>query len=558
MGSSIFTEISFVLVAAFLVASLMRLLKQPLIIGYIISGLLLGPFVLDLLGATHILDTASHIGVALLLFIVGLRLDPKEIKEVGWPAVAVGTGQIAASTAIGFGLSQAFGYSLVEAAFIGIGLALSSTIIILKTISDRKDGGRLYAKLATGYLLVQDFVAAGLLVYISSVGASESILLSGIQSLTWLMAVGSILSIIAYVLLPKISRFFVQSQEYLFLFAIAWGFGVSSVISATGLSIEIGALLAGVLLSSQMYAKEVSNRLQPLRDFFLLFFFITLGAEINPGVVSEFILPVIGFSAFVLLVQPVIIMTLTGYLGYSKHTSLKTGVASGQVSEFSLIFILLAAEVGQVGDEIVGLITATALVTIAGSTYMMRYDEAIYNWLGDWLDVFEQSYAQDGPGSEPTTDVFVFGYARNSRNFVQAFQRKGRDFMVVDFDPDKIDELNKSGIPHVFGDVSDPDFLEDIRLEAGNLAVSTISDFETNVYLVNYIKNINPDMVVVVYSQKPKRAAELYRKGATYVIMPHFLGEQQVLETINGDSVTEADFLPYRDEHLRYIQDQLE
>lgn len=558
MSVSLFTEISLIVVVAFLIASAARLLRQPLIIGYIVSGLVLGPYFFDVIQSPEVLDVVSELGIALLLFIVGLGLNPKEVRRVGKPATVIGLSQILFTTLFGFILAQALGYGVNVAVYIALALTLSSTIVILKTISDKNELGRLYAKISIGFFLVQDIVAVGLLVYASSIGASSPVVVSMAKSITSLLAIGSVLAIAAHYLLPRLSAVFARSQEYLSLFALAWGFGVSALVAAAGLSIEIGALLAGVLLSTQVYAKEISNRLQPLRDFFLLFFFVTLGASLNPGLLDTLLAPAAAFSAFVLVGNPLIVMVLARHFGYTRRTSFKSAMTVGQVSEFSLVFMLLVAESGMVNQEIVGLITLVVLITVAGSTYMMRYDEALYSFASDTLGLFADRPEKDDASASTTADIFLLGYARNARSFAEAFQRKNQDFLVVDYDPETTDHLKDENINHVYGDITDPEFLADLRIQDGEVVISTIRDFDTNLFLTEYISRRNPDMVVVVYSENPEEAAELYENGATYVIMPHFLGGEQVLDIINGDSVKESDFLPHRDEHLRYIQKQLD
>jgi len=470
----------------------------------------------------------------------------------------VGVGQIVITAALGFLLASAFGYLPQTAIYIALAMTLSSTAVILKTLSDKNDTGRLYGKISLGFLLVQDLVAAGILVYIASVGAGGPILITLLEGLGWLTLIGGGLFLITKYVLPRISSFLAGSQEYLFLFAVAWGLGVSALVALAGLSIEIGALLAGVTLSTQLYAREMSSRLRPLRDFFLLFFFITLGASLDLSVFSSILLPVAAFAVFELVVNPLILMALAGFFGYKKRTSFKTAVTAGQVSEFSLVFILLALEVGEVTGEVVALVTLVGLVTIAGSTYMMHYDDRLYEWFGDWLSIFERNETKEPHNTEQYPGTYLFGYTSSSRSFMDLFHRMDRPFMVVDYDPEKIKDLKKKEIKHYYGDVTDPGFLESIHINKGELMISTINDFDINLSLVKYINRVNPDMVVVVFSERPAEAAVLYENGATYVIMPHFLGSEHVMDIIDGDEITDQNFLSHRDEHLRYLQSRLD
>ncbi|MEX0919573.1 MAG: cation:proton antiporter, partial [Candidatus Saccharimonadales bacterium] len=303
----VFVEISLILVVATLIAALMQLLRQPLIIGHIITGLIVGPTVLDLVHSAETVELFSHMGIALLLFIIGLGLNPRVIKEVGKIAVMTGVGQILFTSTIGFLVAQALGFSAAHSVYIALGLSFSSTIIILKLLSDRKDTHRLYGKIATGFLLVQDIVAVMALVAVTALGQDQSLgeamtstLLSGAAF------IGGIVLVSIYVL-PHLQKFLSRSQEFLFLFAIGWGFGVASLAYAIGFSIEIGALAAGVALASSPYAFEVASKMRPLRDFFIVLFFIILGAELDIMSIGSGLLPATALSILILIGNPIIV-----------------------------------------------------------------------------------------------------------------------------------------------------------------------------------------------------------------------------------------------------------
>jgi len=374
MHGNFFLELSLILVIAGVVSTIMKLLRQPLIIGYIFSGLLLGPYFLNIVGKPEVLSDFSTFGIALLLFIIGLGLNPRVVREVGKAAVYIGVGQIAFTASFGFAIAKLLGFATTAAIYIAIALTFSSTIIILKILSDKKETGQLYGKVATGMLLVQDIAAT--IVLIVAAGLQDGGLplpeLSLTLGFTLLLAVGLVLASVK--VLPKFSRFISDSQEYLFLFSIAWGFGVASLFAQAGLSIEVGALFAGVALATQPYATEVSSRLRPLRDFFVVLFFIVLGVQLELTNFLDVLVPALVFSSFVLLGNPLIVLTIMGLLGYTKKASLKVALTVAQISEFSLIFVLLGLELGQIDQQIVSIVTLVGLITIAGSTYMMLYD----------------------------------------------------------------------------------------------------------------------------------------------------------------------------------------
>jgi Kef-type K+ transport system membrane component KefB len=270
----IFSEISLLIAFSAGMALLMRALKQPLIIGHILTGIIVGPSVLGFVNSPETVSLLGEFGIALLLFVVGLGLNPKIVREVGKVAVLTGLGQITFTVFFAFMLTNALGYSQIEAIFLSFAMAFSSTIIILKMLSDKKEQNKLHGKIAIGFLLVQDIIATFALVIAAASGQGGldpgeiiTLVVSGI-----LLIAGVVFA--AQIIIKPMTTFLSRSQELLFLFTIAWGFGVATAFYELGYSLEVGALLAGVALASFPYAQEVASRLKPLRDFFLIVFFI--------------------------------------------------------------------------------------------------------------------------------------------------------------------------------------------------------------------------------------------------------------------------------------------
>src|SRR3989338_5241555 len=314
----IFVQISLVIVIVLAVSFIMRALRQPLIIVYIISRILVGPFFLNMVSMNETIQIFADFGIAFLLFIVGLNLSPKVIKEVGKISLITGIGQVIFTSVIGYFIAIWIGFDPITAIYISIALTFSSTIIIMKLLSDKDSLDKLFGKISIGFLLVQDIIAIIILMVISSfsngVGTTSFIL----QSFTRGILILVILFPISYFILPKLSSFFAKSQEFLFVFAISWGLGLSALFLFAGFSIEVGALIAGIMLSMSSYSYEVSSKLKPLRDFFIISFFILLGAQMTFGNLTSLWLPAVIFSLFILIGNPLIVMILMGIFGYNK------------------------------------------------------------------------------------------------------------------------------------------------------------------------------------------------------------------------------------------------
>lgn len=527
----IFVELSLILMVTTVIAFLMRLIKQPLVVGYIVSGIVVGPYVLDILKSTEYIELFSKIGIAVLLFIVGLSLNPKTIKENGSAALTTGIGQIVFTSVFGCLIVLALGYDVLTSLYVAIALTFSSTIIILKLLSDRGDLGKLYGRISIGFLLAQDLVATVLLVFIPILGAyivGGGETEANFYSLVLLgVAAGLLVLFITKFIIKKIINNIAKTPELLFLFSITWGLLVAALFYSVGLSVEVGALIAGVTLSVTNFAFEISSKLKPLRDFFIVLFFILLGSQLVLGDLQAIILPATILSVFVLVGNPLIVFILMNLLGYKSKVGFMAGLTVAQISEFSLILMHLGQQLGHVSAESVSLVTMVGIVTIAGSTYLILYADGIYKFLEKFLRILEIRKIKKGKGERKSTDIFdvvIFGYGNVGNEFVRVAKENNNTFAVVDYDP-SLQKKNKATENNfIYGDAEDVEFLEEIKVVKSKILVSTIPDPQINLSLIKYYRKKNKEGVVVVTSHGVEETKELYAAGATYVIMPHFLG----------------------------------
>ncbi len=558
MHDSIFTEISLVLAIGALIAIIMRFLRQPLIIAYIITGLIVGSATVGILQSFETVDLLGHFGVALLLFIVGLGLNPKVIKEVGKPAVLTGLGQVLVTFTLGFFLSQALGFNTTSAIFIAVGLSFSSTIIILKLLSDKKELNKLHGKISVGFLLVQDIIATFALLIVSAAGQDNIT----VNSYALLIVKGILLIfgiiIIANVLIRRMTNFLSRSQELLFLFNLAWGFGVATLFYELGFSLEVGALVAGVSLAGMPYAQEVGSRLRPLRDFFIIVFFITLGAKIDAGAAISSLNNALVLSGLVLVGNPIIVMIILGLLGYTKKTSFKSGLCVAQISEFSLIFILLGVTNGLVDESIVPLMMMVAIITIAASSYMFIYADGLFRILEKHLQLFERKKVKTEREQHQNFEVVLFGYKRGGNEYIKVFKKLTNKFTVFDYDPEAIDELERKDVPYIYGDATDINMLDEINFEHTRLVVSVITDHATNLFLLKHLEDANPHATVICHADTIEQAIELYGLGASLVVLPHYVGNEKVSSFIKKNGFKKTEFRHYREKHLAYLRNNFQ
>lgn len=521
-----FVEFSLLIGLAAIVAIIMRLIKQPLIIGHIFTGLIAGTFFVSIVGSTEILSLFSEIGIAILLFLVGLHLHPKNIKQFGSVSLITGIGQVVLTSAAGFGICMALGFDIIPSLYVGIGLAFSSTIIVLKLITDRGDIDSLYGRISVGFLLVQDLIAILILFMLPLVASGDL----SFNTISLMFLRGTLLLIGMYIIsqecIPRIGTFIARSQELLFMFTIAWGLGIAALFFSTGFSIESGALVAGISLATLPSRREVSSRLTPLRDFFIIMFFILLGAQMDFSSLGNLLPAAFILSILVLIGNPLILMSIMGMLGYKKKTSLQTGFTVAQISEFSLIVIALGAKLGHLDNQIVSLVTLVGLVTIFGSTYLISYSDQIYSLLEKYLSIFERKKTRHDTDEIETYDVLLLGAGKIGEKFHELFQKNNTSHMIIDHNPDRIADLKQKGLHVRYGDAYDITFIESLNFNDVKIVISTISDTTINELVFNVARKYHPDTLFVATSGNKEDALELYNLGIDYVIMPHLLGSQ--------------------------------
>jgi Kef-type K+ transport system membrane component KefB len=556
----IFIEIGLIIIIATVVSSIVRLFKQPLIVGYILTGVIVGPYFFNLIQSKEYIDLFSKLGIAMLLFIIGLGLKPRIIREVGRVSLLAGVGQIVITWLVGFFLMRFLGFAVLASIYGSLALTFSSTIIVFKLLADKGDLEKLFGKISIGILLVQDVFAAIVLLVVSVLGSASFVGGNTLWFSIFLLIKGVSFFAILYFahkyFLPKISAFFARSPELLFIFSISWGLGLSALFYLYGFSLEIGALAAGVALASSSFAEEISSRMKPLRDFFILLFFVLLGSEIVLPDLGGVILPGILLSLFVLIGNPVIVIVIMNILGYKSRTGFLTGLTLAQISEFSLILMALGFSFGHFGREVVSLITLVGIITIIGSTYFLMHSDKIYSRLKPVIKFFEfrKHKTQEGEDLTEDNDMIIFGYDRVGYDFVSIAKKMNKKYAVVDFNPSSISKLEKDNIPYHFGDAEDISFLEEIKLIKAKIVISTIPDFKTNSKLVSYYRTHNKKGIIIVISHNIKDTYELYKHGASFVVMPHYLGASFASKMIEDYNTEEGAFETEKKHHIEYLE----
>lgn len=488
LTGSLFTEFSSLLILAGVVGLAGHLLKQPLVVSYIVVGIIAGPAVLGLARSEGPLELLSDLGIAVLLFLVGLKLDYRLVRSLGLVSLTTGLGQVLFTSGFGFLIALALGFDTIASLYIAVALTFSSTIIIVKLLSDKRELEDLHGKVALGFLIVQDIVVVLSMVVLSTIGvgaAAEGEGLSVTGALTaGAILVGVVILIIRFAATP-VTRILAESQELLILFSLGLAALFAALGEYLGLGLEIGGLLAGAALASTPYRDSIASRLATLRDFLLLFFFLVLGTQLELDILGENVGAALVFSAFVLIGNPLIVLTIMGLLGYRKRTGFLAGLTVAQISEFSLIFIGMGVTLGHVTESELGLVTLVGLITIAASTYMITYSHHLYPLFEPWLGRFEradpkQEKKDEREEDEAPPEAILFGLGGPGGIIAERLTARGVRLLGVDHDPATVRSWQERGIDALYGDVGDPEYLAGLPLPTARWIISALKDHGPN------------------------------------------------------------------------------
>jgi Kef-type K+ transport system membrane component KefB len=478
-----------------------RMLRMPAIAVYMVCGILIGP-VLGWVGVEQGLDLVSEMGIALLLFLVGLELSMRKVRDVGKVALIAGFMQVVLTAGLGFLLAKAMGFGLVQGLFLALALTFSSTVVVVKLLEVKGEIESLYGRIGLGVLLVQDVVVIMLLTFLAGFSGDAGSMDIAVVGNGLLKAFGGmvVLLVVAMVaskyLLPRAFKWAARSPDVLLIWALSWCFLMVLCAHHFELSVEVGAFLAGMSLAQLPYNEDLRRRVHPLMNFFIAVFFVTLGIRMDLTGASAHLGAVFGFSAFVLLVKPLLFLGILGWLGYGRKTSFLTGVTLAQTSEFSFILAGLAMSKGLIGAEILLVSALVGVVTIAVSSYVIIHNHGVFAWvlkagLLRWKFLDGKPEVTDRivhAGEHLEGHVIVVGMNTLGRSLVRRLVGKGEDVLAVDTDPAKLEGLPGRSL---LGSVGYLSVLEEAGYSRAKLIVSALQIEETNDLLAYRAKSVN-------------------------------------------------------------------
>lgn len=551
---SIFIQLAIILGLSSTLGLITHKLKLPLLIAYLMGGLLIATLSIFDPHSSKALSFLPEIGVAFVLFLVGMELDLREIKNLGLPILISGILQVVVSTVIGTFIGQYFGFPLTESIYLGVGLSFSSTIVIVKLLLDKRDLTSLYGKLALGITLLEDLLAVLILLFLT---ASNSVLNLGYSQafpLPAFLAKTAILFLFSFLVhrfaLSAVFKAVSKSGELLFLTALAWCFIYVSLAIGLGFSVVVGAFLAGIALASSPYHFQIQGKIKPLRDFFVALFFVYLGTQVNFADLSKVYPVILAFSAYAVLVKPLLFLLILSEFGFRKHTSFQAALSISQISEFSLIIILVGMKAGVATQSALTTIALSAVLSISISSLMISQSARIYKKLANLLGFFERKnykhYLERGDVEDGVGDhVILIGGHRMGGEIVKFFKEEKIPFLVLDFNPNQVEKLLSLKVAALYGDMGDPEILDALNLNESRMVISTAQDLEDNLLLLEKIKAKKLNIPTIIRAGSVEVAEELYKAGADYVMIPEILAGDLLIKELK-EHLHDSDYFQNR------------
>ncbi len=534
MSYSLFYDVGIAVAAATILAVVFNFFRQPTILGYIVAGLLIGP-VLGIVKDTAVIANFSEIGIALLLFIIGIELDLKRVRQLGVSSILVGFFQVIATAAVSYFLAAAVGFSPLQAVYVGLIVAFSSTMVVVKLLSDKNELDSLHGELVLGVLIVQDLLAVfamALLGTISSFTPAALALVVGKGIILILSAIAA-----AYAL-NRVIKYAVTSKELLFIFALSVCMLFAAWAAFLNYSLAIGAFMAGIILGNTQYNYEVAGKIKPLRDFFLTLFFVSLGMQLTFSNSHGLLAKTAAVALMVVVLKPIITFIITKAFRFGNRTAVLSSLQLGQVSEFSIIIVASGISLSHIGHEFFSITALLTMATFALTAYVIKFDNAIYGAISPFVQVFEKLSSKEkrlsSIAAKPKGHIIVFGVYKMGAKVIQLLRQKKEKIVVVDYNPEKIRGLIREGVSCVCSDMGNWDIDKMLEYRRAKAIISTVRDKDNNLALIGRIRASGSKSPIIAAAYTEEEASELYQKGADYIVLPDQMAGEYIITSIIG------------------------
>ncbi|ARS91245.1 cation:proton antiporter [Natrarchaeobaculum aegyptiacum] len=530
-------DLAVILLCATAVGFLAKQTGQPTIIAYIVTGVVIGPAALGIVEVSELTELLSELGLAFLLFLLGIKMRLDEVEHVLAPIVKISIPQMAAVAVTGIVLSLALGFDIWAAIIIGLALMYSSTAVVIKMLTDKDEATSLHGKIDVGVLLVQDIVVVILLAVLAA-GQPDD-LAEVVTTLGVVLVLVAIITVAAIgasrTVLPVVFRRIADNKDVFFLLAISWAFlfvfvsdNVNLFLAPLGieayLSIEMGAFLAGLAIAQLPYSKELQDRVNPLTDLFVMIFFVSVALDLDATQLFAHTWEAIAAALILMPAKFVIFFLLIDWQGFDLETTFLGSINMMQISEFGIIVTAVAVEGGFVEPEVLGFITLIALFTMSVSVYFIEYNHQLFKRVEPYLSRWEGDDDFEGGKREYRDHAVVIGYDEVTRNAVPLLADHYEDVVVVDRTVSHVETLEDEGYDAVYGDFRNYTIRKDVALKKADFVLSSSVEPDVNKAL---LREAGEDATVFVEAEHVDDARELYDRGAHCVIMTtHLAGDR--------------------------------
>lgn len=526
--------------------------RMPLVLAFLVAGILLGPSLgFGIIRSPESIKTLSEIGLILLMFILGLEIDIRKLMRAGRAVIVNGITQFVGCaflatiffSCLGF-LNSPNDYSLT---YLAIATSLSSTLVVVKMLSDRMELDQLTSRITLGILVCQDIWVIVFLAIQPNLQNLEFIPIS--FSIGKALILVSVSWLLARYLLPLVFRTIAKQPELVLVSAMGWCFGICGLAHYLGLSLEMGALVAGVSIASFPYHLDIASKITSLRDFFITLFFVALGMQI-PMPTWE-ILGLAGVMvAFVIVSRFLTVFPVLHFMHYGYRGSLIPAINLAQMSEFSLVVVAIGVELRHIPETLLASSTIALVVTLLLASFMIPSGYTIYRALKpilEWIGIKDHVMSAESKGNAKATSIVLFGFYREASSFLEEFIKRHsqaliEQILVVDYNPETLKKLKERGVHCMYGDIGHPETLRNHSLADAAVIISTIPDTQlkgtTNLKLLHTLRKMAPSARIIVTADTLDKARELYAKGADYVFVPRLVGAHflvDILERVQGD-----------------------
>lgn len=535
--------IGIILASAAILAYISSILKQPLIPAYIIAGVIIGPElakVLSIPGYTGLvsdytlIQMLSELGITFLLFVVGMEIDLSRLKDVGFVTTFGTIAQVLASFSLGVFGAVYFGYPFMTCIYLGMIVAFSSTMVVIKILQDKDELETLHGRIMLGFLLMQDLLVV---MAMSIVGNIEHFSLDVIL-IALLKGLGlfSLAIVSSRYIIPSYIKNISKDPEVIFLSSLFIAFIFCTLSYLAGFSIAIGGFIAGISLAVFPYNLQIIGRISSLRDFFATIFFVSLGMQLVLVDIASLVGPIILFSFIVVVLKPIITTSIITVFGYGGRSAFIAGTGLAQVSEFSLILAAVGYATGVFSMQMVSLTTIVAVITITLTSYFIRYHNALYNTFSvifkplDYVRRLKTDQLENMPENkeELNDHIIICGAHTMGQGIIEVLLKFRQQFMVVDYNPSLVKKLIDKNIHCSYGDIGQIEVLDKLNFKNAKLIISTIPDIDENKQLIEKCVENNPDTDIFVTANTVEDALELYDDGADYVILPKLISSEKI------------------------------